>query len=130
QGVGQVAGVEGDLDGLAVVGDRQVDVRAADVGGLAGELEHAVGELEVDAPALLAGDDRGLLDRHAQVGDLGEADLDLDVAGEDVLVAGEPTLDQPAVDDGLLGPDQHRGPRLDGQVDRGVVVVEVAFDQL
>ena len=39
QGVGQVAGVEGDLDRLALVVDRQLDVRAADVGRLAGELQ-------------------------------------------------------------------------------------------
>ena len=56
--------------------------------------------------------------------------LDLGRGGEDVLVAGEAALDQPAVDHGPLGADQNGGVALDRQVDRGVVVVEVPLDQL
>ena len=52
--------VIGDL--RAVVGDRQLDARLADLGRLAGEHQRAVAEREIDAAAFFAGDDRRLAD--------------------------------------------------------------------
>ncbi len=61
--------------GVAVVGDRQLDARLADFGGLAGEDERAVAEREIDAAAFFAGDDRRLADGGVDGAD-GEVDLD------------------------------------------------------
>ena len=66
--------------GLAVVGDRELDARLADFGGLAGEDEPAVAEGEIDAAAFFAGDDRGLAD-----GGVDGADAEVDLHGAGTL---------------------------------------------
>ena len=101
--VADEARVERDRDRLAVVGDRQLDARLADLGRLAGEHERAVAEREIDAAAFFAGDDRRLPDGRVHGPD-GEVDLDrARPLREHVSPARVAAFEQPRVD---------RGPRV------------------
>ena len=103
----EVAGIERDDDLGTVVGDGQFDMRFAILGPVGGQHDLALGKGEIDAAALVAGDDGRLADGCVE-GSHGEFDpLRVLAAGEDVAPLGKPPFDQPRVHHHAAALDQH-----------------------
>ena len=69
QKVAHIPWIEADGDLRAVIGHGQLHTRLADVGGPAGKFEHAAGEFEIDAAALVAGNDGRLANGRMKIAD-------------------------------------------------------------
>ena len=127
--IAQEARIERDADVGAVVGDGQLDVRLAELGAVAGQHDLAVAEGEIDAAALLAGDDRRLAHGRVERAD-GQLDLQHPVAPrKHVAPLRIAAFDQPRVDRRPAAADQHV-VLAGGELDVLLVVGQGPFEQL
>ena len=127
QEVGDVTRVERDLDLLAVVRDRQLDLRLPDVGGLTVQLQRPLGKREVDAAAFLVGHDLRLTDRGVERSNH-HVDLGIERIGDDLAPVGEATLHELTRD---RCPSTTHGNvvGVDGDVSFGLAIGQATLDQ-